>query len=786
MVEKILYRDVTQPVEARIDDLLERMSIDEKIAQLAGVWGMSLIDSEKRFSESAAETHIPHGIGHITRAAASTLLQPNEIASFANAIQRFLTEKTRLSIPAIVHEESCAGFLARGATAFPQAIGMAAMWEPELVEAIAKVIQAEMKAVGAHHSLAPVLDVTRDPRWGRLEETFGEDPYLITRTGIAYIKGLQGENLSGIVATGKHFIGYGMPEGGMNWAPAHIPEREMREIFMTPFKAAIEEAQIASMMNAYHEMDGVPCGSSKELMVDLLRGELGFDGVVVSDYFTVHQLMEYHHVAADKETAAKMALEAGIDIELPAIDCYGEPLRAGLEAGRIDINLIDQSVRRVLKMKFQLGLFENPYVPEGQAAALYNTETSRELSRDAARKSLVLLKNDHDLLPLKKSLSSIAVIGPSADSIRLLQGDYHYPSHLEILFDFSEASSDAPSPESALPPVDDPAAHFNPTITVRQGIEQTVSPETQIYYARGCDILDTDTSGFAEAVEAASKAEVAIVVVGERSGLVTGCTSGESIDRAELGLIGVQQQLIEAVQATGTPTVVVLISGRPLALPWVAEHIPALLVGWLPAQEGGGAIADVLFGDYAPSGKLPVSFPRSVGQIPVYYNHKPSGGRSHWKGEYIDLSPTPLYPFGHGLSYTTFEYTNLRLSHTKASAADTIDIQVDIRNSGTHAGDEVVQLYLHDIVASVTRPVKELKGFKRLSLQAGEQKTVTFQLAIAHLGFYNREMAFVVEPGTIEVLIGSSSEDIRLQAEFEITGEITPVKQVFNTPVYVE
>ena len=780
----VVYRDPRQATDRRVRDLLSRMTVDEKLAQIGGVWATSLIDVKGGLIESRATELLAHGIGHVTRIGGATTLGPVESATLANAIQKFLIEQTRLGIPAIVHEESCAGYTARGATCFPQAIGLASTWEPELIEEMAGVIRTQMRAAGAHQGLAPLLDVARDPRWGRTEETFGEDPYLISQMGVASVRGLQGRDLAqGVVATGKHFVGYGASEGGMNWAPAHIPRRELLEVYVTPFAAAISDAQLASVMNAYSEIDGVPLGSSRELLTDLLRGALGFDGVVVSDYFAIPMLAQYHRIATDEGEAARWALEAGVDVELPALHCYGAPLRAALDAGAVELSLVDAAVSRVLRMKFQLGLFERPYVDAPAAAVVFDTPEQRALARRIARKSIVLLKNEGNLLPLDKHAASLAVIGPSADSIRLLQGDYHYPSHLEMTLGDVSAVGDSPRENGGANRL-----LFPHMVTVLDAIRAAVSPETAIYVAPGCNILDGSTEGFAPAVEAARQAAVAIVVVGDKSGLVDGCTSGESIDRADLGLPGVQQALVEAVVATGTPVVVVLLSGRPLALPWIAAHVPAVVHAWVPGEEGGGAVADVLFGAFNPGGKLPIAFPMTVGQVPVYHDHKPSGGRSHWKGDYLGTSAQPLFPFGHGLSFTRFEYGNLSISPNRVSATGSVQVRVEVTNVGEVRGEEVVQLYVRDLVGSVTRPVRELKGFKRIELAAGERRTVRFELPIAALGFYDRGMTFVVEPGATEVLIGSSSEDIRLTETFEIVGVTTVVQanRKFSSTVCVE
>lgn len=769
--EAFPYRDPRLAIDERVRDLLARMTLEEKLAQLGGVWGLSLTDAG-RFSETKAKDLLRHGIGHIARLAGASVLTPRESASLANVLQRFLRESTRLGIPAIVHEESCAGYSARAATCFPQVIGIASTWEPQLVEEMARVIRSQMRAVGAHQALAPVLDVARDPRWGRTEETFGEDPYLVARMGTAYVRGLQGDSLrSGIVGTGKHFVGYGAPEGGLNWAPAPLPRRELLERFVPPFAAAIHEAGLASVMNAYHEIDGVPCGASRELLDGLLRTQLGFDGVVVSDYFTLQTLVSYHHVAENESEAARRGLEAGIDLELPVLAYYGEPLRQAIESGRVPLAWVDRSVARVLRMKFELGLFEQALVDADAAPAHFDTPTQRELARRIALKSIVLLQNRGELLPLDPGLGRIAVIGPCADSARLMQGDYHYPTHLEVL---SKTGPPGAADELTLDEL------FVPMVTVLDGIRAAVTDGCEVHSARGCEILTDSTRDFEEAVELARGADVAIVVVGGRSGLVEGCTSGEFCDRAELGLFGVQTELVLAVVATGTPTVVVLINGRPLALSRLVDDVPALLEAWLPGEEGGHAIADVLFGRSSPAGRLPVTLPRAVGQLPLYYNHKPSGARSPLHGDYVDLSTQPLFPFGHGLSYTHFEYKDLQLGARELPATGTLEISLDVTNAGERAGEEVVQLYVRDRVASLTRPVKELKGFLRLGLEPGETRTAVFELDLGQLAFYDADMVFLVEPGTVEIMLGSSSEAIWLRGEIEITG---PPRRLRSTDV---
>ncbi len=777
------YRDTSLGIETRVDDLVSQMTLDEKIAQLGSYWAYELLNGVI-FAPEKAQKLLLNGVGQITRIGGSSNVRPHEGAALANNIQKFLIENTRLGIPAVIHEECCSGYMARGATVFPQAIGVASMWDPELVEKMGDVIRRQMRSVGAHHALSPVLDIARDARWGRVEETFGEDPYLVARTGVAYVRGLQSKDLNnGIVATGKHFVGYGASEGGMNWAPPHLAERELRDVYLYPFEAAVREGKMASMMNGYHELDGVPCGSSKKLLTNILRDEWGFDGTVVSDYFAITMLNEYHHVVPNKQEAAFAALDAGLDVELPFTDSYGAPLREAVLSGRVPESLLDVSLKRVLTQKFALGLFDNPYVNE--EAVTFDTPDERQLAREIARKSIVLLKNEGNILPLSKQLNSIAVIGPNADSVRNLFGDYAYPAHMETLLETKDKENvfNQPMPDSKLETVED----FIPAISVLAGIKAQVSSATQVHYAKGCEVNTPSTDGFAEAVEAAQKAQIAIVVVGDKAGLTDDCTSGEARDRADLDLPGVQTQLVKAIYDTGTPIVLVMINGRPVSLGWIAESVPAIMEAWFPSEEGANAIADVLFGDVNPSGKLPISFPVSVGQVPIFYGHKPSGGRSHWKGDYVETSSKPLYPFGYGLSYTQFEIGNLRFDSNRVTVDGTVHVQVDVTNVGERSGDEVVQLYIRQDATSVTRPSKELKGFQRVTVDPKQTKTVTFSLKVNQLGFYDQAYKFVVEPGKVKVMVGNSSQNLPCVGEFEIVGAKTEIhgSKVFFSDVSV-
>jgi beta-glucosidase len=758
-----VYRDVSKSVDARAKDLISKMTLDEKMAQLGGIWSYEVLEAG-RFSPKMAESQLKNGIGQICRPGVSTGLPPKEMAELLNGIQRFLVENTRLGIPTLVHEECLNGFMAKRATIFPQIIGMASTWEPELVDKMTRVIRAQMMAVGVRQGLSPVLDVVRDPRWGRVEENYGEDPYLVATMGTTYVKGLQGEDIKqGIAATLKHFVGYGKPEGGLNWAPADIPPRMLREVYLYPFEKAIKEGGALSVMNAYQEIDGIPCGASTELLTNILRNEWGFEGIVISDYYAVDNLLSYHRVVPDKANAARLALTAGIDSELPNHDCYAQPLKEQVEKGLVSKKLIDRAVFRILRLKFMMGLFENPYVKAEEAAKVFDLPEHRKLALEAARKSIVLLKNEDNILPLDKNIKTIAIIGPNADVQRNLLGDYTYPAHIEITIMAAEATgAQAPAP-------DERADHVTvPVVTILDGIKAKPGKDIRILYAAGCEYSGASKDGFPEAVKAAKAADVAIVVVGGKSGITPDCTCGEMRDSAELRLPGVQDDLVRAVYETGTPVVLVLVDGRPLALGWIIEKIPAIIEAWLPGEEGGNAVADVIFGDYNPGGKLPISFPAKVGQIPVYYGHKPSGSRSQFWGDYVDASTSPAFEFGYGLSYTTFKFSNLRVEPKQVSLTGKTSVKVDIENTGNRAGEEVAQLYINDVVASITRPVKELKGFKRIALEPGETRTVEFELLAESLGFYDKDIEFTVEPGVFKVMVGRSSEDIFLEGEFEV------------------
>lgn len=666
--------------------------------------------------------------------------------------------------------------MVRGGTTFPQSIGLASAFQPELAERMARVIRAQLLAIGGRQALAPVLDLARDPRWGRVEETYGEDPTLAAHYGVAYVHGLQGEDLTqGVMATGKHFIGHSGSQGGLNCAPVRLGWHELHDVYMAPFQAAIQEAGLACIMNAYPELDDEVIAASPRVLTRLLREELGFEGLVVSDYEAIPMIHTYHRAAADLAAAAAMALLAGIEVELPTSLCYGEPLRAALESGAVGLDAVDRAVRRHLQKKFELGLFDQPYVDEMKAVEVFSSPDPRSLVLDIARRSMVLLKND-DVLPFGRSIRSLAVIGPNAHQGRNLLGDYSYAAQCELFADRADLrAEEAASAESPR------------VMTVLEAIRAHVSAGTQVEYAPGCDNLAPDTRGIAEAVRLAESAKAVVLVLGDRSGFLPSCTCGEFRDSAPLRLPGVQAELAHAVLDTGRPVAVVLITGRPYAIPDLASRAGAILQAWLPGEEGARAIGETLFGAVNPAGRLPITFPRSVGQVPITYNHKPSGMRSSRYVNYVDESVEPLYPFGHGLSYTHFSYENLSVAPQTATLGDTVDIGLDVANTGGRSGEEVVQLYTRDEYASLPRPVKELRGYVRIPLAPGERKRVVFHLPVNQLAYYDEALALVLEPGRFEVLVGGSSADIRLRGEFEVVGQgkMPVARRVFECPVDV-
>jgi beta-glucosidase len=731
------YLDASLPIKTRVADLLRRMTLEEKVAQLGAHSLDSCLEGDEFSPEKFRGVIKDLGIGALHGATLHARPNPTEInLRVVDQVQHYLVEHTRPGIPAIITAEGIHGHMADGATVFPHSIAMASSWDSDLLHQVASVIAREARAVGVSQLLCPVLDLAREPRWGRCQETYGEDPYLAARMGVAYITGLQGNgpaiDRDHVAATAKHFAAHGTPEGGINCGPVHAGPREVRELYLPPFEAVVREARVACVMPCYSEFDGIPCAKSKELLTGILRQEWGFEGYTYSDWGAIEMLHTLHHTAADLAEAGKQALEAGHDLDAPVPQAYGRNLLRLARSGRVAQKTLDAAVGRVLRTKFLLGLFENPYSDRDRAMKIRDCAEHRALARRAACESIVLLKNDGGLLPLSESISSIAVIGPNADSARL--GNY--------------------------------SGTNGNLVTVVQGIRNRVRRGTQVAYARGCGVFEPDTSGIAEAVEAARASDVAVLVLGESTEV---CEEG--VDQTDLELPGVQTRLAKAIHETGTPVVVVLINGRPLALPWLAETVPAIVEAWWPGEEGGHAIADVLFGDFNPCGRLPVSLPRSVGHIPSYYNYKPSArGVYHKPGapdrpgrDYVFSPPTALFEFGHGLSYTTFEYGDLRVSPKTIAADGTVRIRLRVSNTGPRAGAEVVQVYVNDVVSSVTTPVKALRRFAKVGLEPGETRTITFALSSADLHLLNEEMEWVVEPGEFEVVVGCLTDRFRVR-----------------------
>ena len=748
------YKDPSLSIDMRLSDLLSRMTLEEKVGQLLCPLGWEMYEihgSEVHPSGKFKQLIKERNAGMLwatyradpwTKKTLANGLNPELSAKAGNALQKYVMENTRLGIPMFLAEEAPHGHMAIGATVFPTGIGMAATWSPELVKEVGQVIAKEIRSQGGHISYGPVLDLTRDPRWSRVEETFGEDPVLSGILGASMVDGLGGGNLSqkyATIATLKHFLAYAVPEGGQNGNYASVGIRDLHQNFLPPFRKAIDAGAL-SVMTSYNSIDGIPCTSNHYLLTQLLRNEWKFCGFVVSDLYSIEGIHESHFVALTKENAAIQSVTAGVDVDLGG-DAYTNLCHA-VQSGQMDKAVIDTAVCRVLRMKFEMGLFEHPYVDPKIAAKTVRRKEHIELARKIAQSSITLLKNENSILPLSKTINKVAVIGPNADNRYNMLGDYT-----------------APQEDSNVK-------------TVLDGILTKLSP-SRVEYVRGCAIRDTTVNEIEQAIEAARRSEVVIVVVGGSSardfktsyketgagvaeeGSVSDMECGEGFDRASLSLLGRQQELLESLQKTGKPLIVVYIEGRPLEKNWASEYADALLTAYYPGQEGGNAIADVLFGDYNPSGRLPISVPRSVGQIPVYYNKK--APRNH---DYVEVSSSPLYSFGYGMSYTTFEYSDLQVVQKSARC---FEVSFKVKNTGKYDGEEVSQLYMRDEYASVVQPMKQLKHFERFYLKKGEEKKVTFVLTEEDFFLVNYTLKKVVESGNFHLMIGAASNDIRLQ-----------------------
>ncbi len=757
-----IYKNPAVPAARRVKDLLSRMTLEEKAAQMVCIWqekSTKIQDANGNFDLKKARKFFGHGrgIGQIARPSdagskptdAGVGKKPRETAELTNAIQKFFVEDSRLSIPVFFHEECLHGHAAIGATSFSQPIGLGATFNPNLVRSLYAMGAEETRVRGAHQALTPVVDVARDPRWGRVEETFGEDPYLVSQLGMAAVRGFQGDasfkDKKHVIATLKHFAAHGQPESGQNCAPVNVSLRVLRETFLQPFKDSVRKAGAISVMAAYNEIDGVPCHASKWLLRDVLRKEWGFKGFVVSDYYAIWELgnrpdTHGHHVAADKKESCILSVRAGVNIEFPEPDCYLH-LVSLVRQGVLKESELDEMVAPMLFWKFKMGLFENPYVDPGEADRIVGSDANRQLAVQGARETITLLKNENHLLPLNPNkLKTIAVIGPNAD--RELLGGYSGKPH-----------------------------YFN---SVLEGIRAEVNGKIKVPYAEGCKItvggswnqdlvtpskVEDDRRLIAEAVSVAAQADVIVLCLGGNEQTSREAWSRNHMgDRTTLELMGRQEGLVNALQMTGKPMVVVLFNGSPLSVNNLVENVPAILECWYLGQEAGQAVAEVLFGDYNPSGKLPISIPRSAGHIPAFYNYKPSARRG-----YLFDDVSPLFPFGFGLSYTKFEFKNVRLEKKAIRANGKTRVLVDLTNAGKRRGAEVVQMYIRDLASSVTRPIKELKGFQKVTLQPGEILTVALDITPESLAFYDINMKYTVEPGQFEIMVGNSSRDEDLQ-----------------------
>ncbi|WP_250459313.1 glycoside hydrolase family 3 N-terminal domain-containing protein [Microbulbifer litoralis] len=747
-----LYRDASAPVSARVQDLLARMTLEEKIAQITTIWAgkTEIQDADLDFDPARARDAFPHGIGHIARPSDRRGSEPGgqsrwrtlrDTVDYINAIQHYAVKETRLGIPVLFHEEALHGYASADATSFPQSIALASSWDTDLVQRVNTVIAREVRARGVPLVLSPVVDIARDPRWGRIEETFGEDPYLVGEMGVAAVKGLQGDTLplagDRVFATLKHMTGHGQPESGTNVGIAPFGERTLREYFFPPFEQVVKRTNIGALMASYNEIDGVPSHVNKWMLDDVLRGEWGFGGAVVSDYDAIAQLQRLHHLEPDLESAALAALDTGVDTDMPDGESY-RLLADAVRNGRATEKQIDTAAGRMLALKFNAGLFEDPFGDADLAERITGNDDARALALEAARKSMVLLKNDGTLPLDDGALDSLAVIGPNAAVARL--GGY--------------------------------SGQPLQTVSPLEGLQSRVGERVQLLHAEGVRITKDDNwwtdevqladpqenrQRIREAVAVAKKADAIALFLGD-----TAQTSREAWaenhlgDRSSLALVGEQEALAEALFALGKPVVVVLVNGRPPALENIAARANGLIEAWYPGQEGGTAIAEALFGDINPGGKLPVTFARNVGQLPLYYNRKPSARRG-----YLFDDKSALFPFGFGLSYTRFEIGTPKLSSGDIATDGSVDVSVTVENTGQRSGDEVVQLYIRDRVASVTQPIKQLRGFERVTLQPGQRREVTFTLDAEDLSLWNRSMQRVVEPGEFEIMVGANSGQLK-------------------------
>jgi beta-glucosidase len=751
------YLDPKRLVEERIGDLMSRMTLKEKVGQLnlpcvyvnqLGKDIPSKMEACRRFAAGTYTQEIGPGCGFFTLANEILHNGARQQADSFNELQKIALTQTRLKIPLLEDEEGTHGAMFPGATIFPEGLAIGSTFDFDLVRSVYAAAAAEARAVGIHMLSTLVLELDRDPRMGRNEEAYTEDPYLYSRIAEGIVQGTQGTNIAAadkVIAVLTDFPTQSEPASGLERGAIELSERALRENFLLPWSTAITKAGALGVMAGYPEIEDVPAHASEKWMNGILRQELGFRGVVESEGGGFGTLI-YEHIVRTQKEAGALALKAGVDLDITYEPAYMGPLIENVEEGRVPIALVDRAVRRVLELKFRLGLFENPYVDVDRAIRTVHSQPYRDLALRAGREGIVLLKNERNLLPLKKNLKSIAVIGPDAENVMNQLGDYSphkVPQHV---------------------------------VTILEGIKTKAGPEITVVTVKGCGVLGNDKSGFAEATRAAKSADVAIVVVGENQGQndvdeeKDPPTDGEGHDIASLDLTGVQEDLVKAVYETGAPTVVVLVNGRPLSTRWTADHVPAIVEAWRPGERGGEAVADVLFGDYNPSGRLAITIPRHVGQLPAYYNYKPA--KAYWmhdlKRGYVDMPATPLYPFGYGMSYTQYEYSNLRIDPPQIHPEGTARVSVEVKNTGDRSGTETVQLYIHETASPVATPIKQLRGFERVDLKPGETKNVTLTLTPEDLQLLDRDMHWRVVPGDFEIMVGKSSEDLPMRGVLKV------------------
>lgn len=820
MEDKMIYKDVSQPVEARVEDLLSRMTLEEKAAQLCGNLPGSVITEGKVNVEKLREL-FPNGHGRFTQYSMVGISSPEVIANATNEIQRYFVEETRLGIPVALQSENLCGYPGAEGTLFPSMLNMASTWEPDLAKEMAGIIGQESRAVGINSAMSPVIDVSRDPRWGRTYETFGEDPYLTSQMGVNYIQGMQGDKKDGVACIAKHFLGYAETQAGLNCAAARINDRELYEVFATPFEAAAKEADVSGMMANYGEIDGLNVCANPKIAKELLRDTMGFRGMLTSDGGGIMRLWSFYKLTRTYSEAGLLAKKCGVDTEIP-VGLGFAALPEYVRQGMIDEEVLDESVRRILTIKFEYGLFDNPYTDvEAVKNALENSQ-KKALGKKIAKDSLILLKND-GTLPLKKGVK-LAVIGPHADSLRYPVSGYTYPAYIEMVEGFTQDKDvsfggigdevameknkaddkeKAPNPFSAMFSClsEEQLASVGSMKDILRKMEavslkEELEKRFDVAYAEGCTITGTEKDGFADAVKAAEESDVVVMALGGNCGWVD-VTGGEGKDRTSLELPGVQQQLLEAVAETGKPVVVVLYGPGCFSVNWAAENASAIVQAWMPGPAAGEVVADVLDGTANPGGKLTVTIPRSVGQVPIYYNHKVGSGYTDgadatspaiFSGGYVNEEATPLYPFGHGLSYTSFECTDAQIHEKETPTNGSVTVSCTVKNVGERTGSEVVQLYTHFIDAHVIRPNKSLCGFKRVELAPGESKSVEIELDMALLGYYNEEMKFVVEPGELEIMLGTSAHDLFFKDSVQLTGETVEVlgRRKYSSKVIVK